>query len=137
MQRGDMMFGIIWAALFGVLFVAMLIWYRLKLRILGFKGRTDAIVMKISEFTRQYSKNKKQTFYKFTAEYYAGEKTYIIRRTIPKKQELREGNRLDIVYDEKNPRRCELAENIAAPGAVRKQWRLVPIFAFKIGRAHV
>ena len=127
------MTGIIIMAIFGGVFASSLVWYFMKVRAFHYTGRTLATVTEISEFTKTYSKRKKQTFYKFTAEYYADEKTYYIRRTIQKMQaEFREGGRIAVVYDEKKPKRYEFADAVAVPDAAVKHWRLVPIFALII-----
>ena len=125
-----MIIGVIVTAVMGAVFVLSLIWYRMKLSCLNFTGRTEAEITKISEYSRKDDKNKKrQYFYQYTAEYYVEDKVYKLRRTVPKEKEMYEGYRLDVVYDEKHPRRFVLVEEIAEPETAIRKWKLVPIAA--------
>ena len=54
---------------------------------------------------------------------------YKLRRTVPKKDEMYEGYRLDVVYDEKHPRRVVPAEEIAQREAAVRKWKCVPVAA--------
>ena len=125
-----MMIGLIVTAVMGAVFVLSLIWYRMKLSCLRFRGSTEAEVTKISEYSRKDTKKKKrQYFYQYTAEYYVEDKAYKFRRTVPKKDEMYEGYRIDVVYDEAHPRRFVPAEEISEPEIAVRKWKLVPIAA--------
>ena len=124
-----MMIELIVTGVMGVLFAVSLIWYRMKLHCLNFKGRTEAVITKISEYSRRDDKKRKQYFYQYTAEYYVEDKAYKLRRTVPKKDEMYEGYRIDVAYDEKAPRRCVPAEEITVPETAVRKWKLVPIAA--------
>ena len=124
-----MMIGLIVTGVMGAVFVLSLIWYRMKLHCLNFTGRTEAVITKISEYSRKDNKKRKNYFYQYTAEYYVEDKVYKIRRTVPKKDEMYEGYRIDVVYDENHPRRCVPAEEITVPETAVRKWRLVPIAA--------
>ena len=51
-----MTIGLIVTAVMGVVFVVSIIWYRMKLHCLDFKGRTEAVITKISEYSRRDDK---------------------------------------------------------------------------------
>lgn len=123
------MTGIIVTAVMGAVFVLSLIWYRMKLHCLEFRGRTEAVITKINEYSRKNDKKERIFFYQYSAEYEVGDKVYKLHRTVPKQKELYEGYKIDIVYDEEHPRRFVLAEETADREAAVKKWKLVPVAA--------